>query len=72
MNTLESIWFLTTLLIIGIILLVDPKSSIAGSANDSVLGKLTNPSSDQQSVYYFSGLVIGSFFVLSLSLSFVG
>ncbi len=72
MNTLESIWFLTTFLIIVIVLLVDPKSSISGSANDSVLGRFTSPSSDQQFVYYFSALIIGSFFFLSLGLSFVG
>ena len=72
MNILESIWFLTSLVIIGIVLAVDPKSSISGSNNSSVLGMFSSPSSGQQFIYRFSAVVIASFFLLSLGLSYVG
>ena len=72
MNILESTWFLTAFLIIGIGLAVDPKSSISGSNNSSVLGMFSSPSSGQQFIYRFSAVVITSFFLLSLGLSYVG
>tara|TARA_B100000475_G_C14901580_1_gene274919 strand:- start:402 stop:620 length:219 start_codon:yes stop_codon:yes gene_type:complete len=72
MNILENSWFLVAFLIIGIVLLVDPKSSISGSSNSSVLGVFSSPSSGQQFIYRFSAVVIASFFLLSLGLSYVG
>jgi len=72
MNILENSWFLVAFLIIGIVLLVDPKSSISGSSNNSVLGVFSSPSSGQQFIYRFSAVVIASFFLLSLGLSYVG
>jgi protein translocase SecG subunit len=69
MSILESSWFLIAFLIIGIILLVDPKSSISGSSNSAVLGAFSSPSSGQQFIYRFSAAAITSFFVLSLVLS---
>ena len=72
MNILESIWFLTAFLIISIVLVVDPKSSISGSNNSSVLGMFSSPSSGQQFIYRLSAVVIASFFLLSLGLSYVG
>ena len=72
MNILESTWFLTAFLIIGIVLAVDLKSSISGSNNSSVLGMFSSPSSGQQFIYRLSAVVIASFFLLSLGLSYVG
>jgi protein translocase SecG subunit len=72
MNILENTWFLIAFLIIGIVLLVDPKSSISGSNNSSVLGMFSSPSSGQQFIYRFSAVVIASFFLLSLGLSYSG
>ena len=72
MNILENTWFLIAFLIIGIVLLVDPKSSISGSNNSSILGVFSSPSSGQQFIYRFSAVVIASFFLLSLGLSYVG
>jgi len=72
MNILENTWFLIAFLIIGIVLLVDPKSSISGSNNSSMLGMFSSPSSGQQFIYRFSAVVIASFFLLSLGLSYSG
>jgi|TARA_B100000767_G_scaffold57932_1_gene53722 protein translocase SecG subunit len=72
MNILENTWFLIAFLIIGIVLLVDPKSSISGSNNSSILGVFSSPSSGQQFIYRFSAVVIASFFLLSLGLSYSG
>jgi len=70
MSILESSWFLIAFLIIGIILLVDPKSSISGLNNNAVLGAFSSPSSGQQFIYRFSSVAIASFFILSLVLSY--
>ena len=72
MNILESSWFLIAFLIIGIVPLVDPKSSITGSTSSSVLGMFASPSSGQQFIYRFSGVMIAGFFLLSLTLSYIG
>jgi len=72
MSILENTWFLTAFLIIGVVMLVDPKSSISGSNNSSVMGMFSSPSSGQQFIYRFSAIVIASFFLLSLGLSYVG
>ena len=54
------------ILIIIIVLLVDPKSSLAGSNTNAVLGLFSSPSSDQQFIYNFSAVLIILFFLLSL------
>ena len=72
MNILESSWFLIAFLIIGIVLLVDPKSSISGSTNSPVSGMFASPSSGQQFIYRFSAVLITSFFLVSLGLSYAG
>jgi len=66
MGLLESSWFLIAFLLIAIVLLVDPKSSIAGSANSSVLGAFSSPSSGQRFIYQFSGVLITVFFILTV------
>ena len=65
MSLLESIWFLISSLIITIVLLVNPKTSITGSSENSVLGLFSSPSSGQQFIYNFSAVLIVSFFVLT-------
>jgi protein translocase SecG subunit len=69
MNLIESSWFLISFLIILIVLLVDPKSSLAGGNKNVVLGAFSSPSSGQQFIYNFSALLIGIFFVLTTVLS---
>ena len=69
MNFLESSWFLISSLIIVIVLLVDPKSSLAGSDTNAVLGLFSSPSLGQQFIYNFSAVLILSFFILTTVLS---
>jgi protein translocase SecG subunit len=69
MGLLESSWFLVSTLIIVIVLLVDPKSSLAGSNTNAVLGLFSSPSSGQQFIYNFSAVLILLFFILTIALS---
>jgi protein translocase SecG subunit len=69
MGLLESSWFLVSTLIIVIVLLVDPKSSLAGSNTNVVLGLFSSPSSGQQFIYNFSAVLILLFFILTIALS---
>ena len=69
MDLLESSWFLISSLIIIIVLLVDPKSSLAGSNTNAVLGLFSSPSSGQQFIYRFSAVLIFAFFALTTVLS---
>jgi|TARA_B110000902_G_scaffold231868_1_gene274452 protein translocase SecG subunit len=68
---LESIWFIIALLIIAIVLLVDPKSSSMGSGNSSVLRAFSSPRSGQSFIYRFSAVLISSFFILTILLSYI-
>jgi protein translocase SecG subunit len=68
---LESIWFIIALLVIAIVLLVDPKSSSMGSGNSSVLRAFSSPRSGQSFIYRFSALLIASFFILTILLSYI-
>ena len=47
MNLIESSWFLISFLIILIVLVVDPKSSITGGSKNAVLGLFSSPSSGE-------------------------
>jgi protein translocase SecG subunit len=69
MSLLEGSWFLISTLIIGIVLLVDPKSSLTGSDANSVLGLFSSPTSGQQFIYNASAILILPFFVLTIALS---
>ena len=69
MGLLESSWFLVSTLIIVIVLLVDPKSSLAGSNTNAVLGLFSSPTSGQQFIYNSSAVLILLFFVLTITLS---
>ena len=72
MDLLETSWFLISALIIGIVLLVDPKSSLTGSGTNAVLGLFSSPSSGQQFIYTFSAILIVLFYVLTTVLSLIG
>jgi protein translocase SecG subunit len=67
MDLLEGSWFLTSFLIIAIVLLVDPKSSLTSAS--SVSGLFSSPSSGQQFIYKFSAILIVVFFILTLIIS---
>ena len=69
MNLLESSWFVIAFLIITIVLLVDPKSSMTGSNTNVLVGLFSSPSSGQQFVYKFSAILIVCFFILTTILS---
>ena len=69
MSLLESSWFLISILIIVIVLILDPKSSITGSSTNSVLGLFSSASSGQKFIYNFSAILILLFFVLTTLLS---
>jgi protein translocase SecG subunit len=69
MGLLEGCWFLISFLIIGVVLLVDPKNSIPTSNSNSMLGFFSSPSSGQQWLYRFSALLIANFFILTIILS---
>jgi len=71
MSLLEGSWFLLSFLIIGIVLLVDPKSSMTGSSSNPVLGGFATPSSEQKFIYRFSAILIAGFFILTTILSSV-
>ena len=69
MNLIESSWFVISILIILIVLLVDPKSSITGSNTNALQGLFSSPSTSQQFIYNFSAVLILSFYVLTTVLS---
>ena len=66
MDLIESSWFILSSVIIVIVLLVDPKSSITGSDTNTVLG-FSN--SSEQFIYKFSAVLILVFFILTTVLS---
>jgi protein translocase SecG subunit len=71
MNIFDLGWFTISLIIIGIVLLVDPKSSMTGTSNNAVAGLFASQSSGQQFIYKFSAAVITLFFILTTVLSLV-
>ena len=62
-------WFTISFIIIGIVLLIDPKSSMTGTSNNAVAGLFASQSSGQQFIYNFNSILILVFFVLSILLS---
>ena len=69
MSLLEGSWLLVAVLIIAIVLLVDPKSSMSGASSNPVLGGFATPSSEQKFIYRFSAILIAGFFILTTLLS---
>ena len=66
MDLIESSWFIISSVIIVIVLVVDPKSSITGSDTNSILG-FSN--SGGQFIYKLSAVLILLFFILTTALS---
>jgi preprotein translocase subunit SecG len=69
MDLFESSWFLISSMIILIVVLIDPKNSIASSSSNGILGLFKSRSSGQQFIYNFNSILILVFFVLSILLS---
>ena len=64
-------WFTISFIIIGIVLLIDPKSSMTGASSNAVAGLFASQSSVQQFIYKFSASLITLFFILTTVLSLV-
>ena len=67
---IESLWFIVALLVIAIVLLVDPKSSSVGSGGSSVLRAFSSPRSGQNFIYRLSAILIASFLILTILISY--
>mgnify|MGYP001182434501 FL=1 len=70
MGLLESFWFIIAFLIIGIVLLVDPKNSAPSSGTNSMLQSFSSPSEGQQFIYRSSAVLIASFYISTTALNF--
>jgi protein translocase SecG subunit len=64
MAILNNLWIITSLLIIGIILATDPKSSTRGSNNLTML--FSSVSESQQFVRNLTWALISTFYILTL------
>ena len=69
MDLFELTWFIVAFSIIGLVLLIDPKSSITEINSGAVAGFFTSPNTGQQFIFNFSNILIASFFILTLILS---
>ncbi len=70
MNVYESVWFLITISIIAIVLVIDPKASAPNSNLNLVSGFFSSASSGQSFIYRFSALLILLFYVVTILLSY--
>jgi len=70
MNIIESIWFLTVIALIAIVLIIDPKDSVPNSNLSPVSGFFSSPSSSKNFIYRFSAVLIILFYVLTILLSY--
>jgi protein translocase SecG subunit len=70
MNTLEGIWIVLSILIIGIILSSDPKSTNTGSNNNQLSLIFTSASDGQKALRNITWIMISIFYVSSLLLSY--
>ena len=66
MGILDLSWFVVSFLIIGVVILVDPKSSVAGAGGNQVAKLFASPSTGQKFIYKFSATLITLFFILSI------
>ena len=72
MTLVESIWFGIQLFIIVIVLLIDPKNSMNGTSNATIMSSFSSPSSGQSFIYRLSALLITLFYILTIILSYNG
>jgi protein translocase SecG subunit len=70
MNVYESVWFLITISIIAIVLVIDPKASAPNPNLNPVSGFFSSASSGQNFIYRFSALLILLFYVVTILLSY--
>jgi protein translocase SecG subunit len=70
MTIFESIWFIITIAIIALVLIIDPKNSVATSSTSAISGFFASPSSSQNFIYRVSAILIVLFYVLTVVLSF--
>jgi protein translocase SecG subunit len=70
MALVESVWFATAFLIIIIVILIDPKSSVSGFGKNTVLSIFSSPSSGQSFIYRLSALFIIIFYISTILLSY--
>ena len=70
MNILECIWFVLSILIIGIILSSDPKNTTSGSNNNQLSLIFTSTSDGQKALRSFTWVLVSIFLTLSVLLSY--
>ena len=70
MNILESIWFITIILLVGIILSTDPKSASNGSGDGQLSLIFTSTSDGQKALRSFTWVLVSIFLTLSILLSY--
>jgi protein translocase SecG subunit len=70
MGILESIWFITIVLLVGIILSTDPKSANNGSGGNQLSLIFTSTSDGQKALRSFTWVLVSIFLTLSVLLSY--
>jgi protein translocase SecG subunit len=71
MTLIEKIWLLVSILIIIIILLNDPKSSINGMSGDQLSTLFASASDRQKFIKQLNWILIATFFTITLGLSYM-
>jgi len=69
MTIIDTIWIFITVMIIGIVLLVDPKNSVPNSVTGLGSRAFDSPSSQQSFIYRVSAILILLFYVLTILLN---
>ena len=69
MTVFDAAWFAIAIIIIAIVLVIDPKSTLQNSNN--MAGVFESSSSGQQFIYKLSAVLIATFYVLTIYLNFV-
>jgi preprotein translocase subunit SecG len=71
MGILESCWFIVGFLLVTLVVLVDPKNTVMGSGNSTVLTGFSSPSSRQNFILTLSNILILVFFLLTIILGYL-
>jgi preprotein translocase subunit SecG len=72
MSLLEGCWFLITVLLTSLIVLIDPKNYALGSSVTNAVSNFSSPSSRQDFILNLSNVLIALFFTLTLILKYLG
>ena len=70
MNFFEIFWVVNALILIIIVLLIDPKSSMSGASSNPMVSIFSSPSGGQNFIYRASALLIVLFYGLTILLSY--